>query len=326
MAWFDDLKTPRIKAQVSERVSKVPEGLWTKCSKCGEMLQSKTLKENLQVCPECDYHFRMSAIGRIAMLTDLVTKPARRTSSSKKDSAKGKATGAVSRDEVVESVSAFDEYAEDLVSTDPLEFFDTKPYRDRLRGAAESVGMGDGFVCGKARLGGLPYHLGVFEFKFMGGSMGVVVGEKICLLLERALKDRLPAVIVSASGGARMQEGILSLMQMAKTCALVEKMRAQGLPYISLLTDPTTGGVAASFAMLGDIILAEPKALIGFAGPRVIQQTIRQSLPEGFQRSEFLLDHGFLDRIVARRDLSRELREWMWRLGRQTCHFSNQAG
>ncbi len=288
MAWFDDLKTPRIKTQVSQRTSKVPEGLWVKCPSCGETLQSKVLKDNLQVCPECSYHFRMSAAERIALLTD---------------------------------EGSFDEYAEDLVSTDPLEFDDMKPYKARLRSAASSTGIRDAFVAGKAKLGGLPYHLGVFEFKFMGGSMGVVVGEKVTRVFESALEDRLPAVIVSASGGARMQEGILSLMQMAKTSALISQLRDQGIPYISVLTDPTTGGVAASFAMLGDLILAEPKALIGFAGPRVIQQTIRQSLPEGFQRSEFLLHHGFVDRIVSRKELSSELRQWMWRLGRHQCRF-----
>lgn len=288
MAWFDDLKTPRIKTQVSQRTSKVPEGLWVKCNSCGEILQSKTLKDHHQVCPECSFHFRMSALERISLLSDDGT---------------------------------FDEYAEELVSNDPLEFDDLKPYRDRLRSAASSTGMRDAFVVGKTKLRGLPYHLGVFEFKFMGGSMGVVVGEKVARLFEGALQDKLPAVIVSASGGARMQEGILSLMQMAKTTGLIARLRAEGIPYISVLTDPTTGGVAASFAMLGDVILAEPGALIGFAGPRVIEQTIRQSLPAGFQRSEFLLKHGFVDRIVARKDLAHELYQWMWRLGRRTCRF-----
>ncbi|MBC7693724.1 MAG: acetyl-CoA carboxylase carboxyltransferase subunit beta [Methylotenera sp.] len=288
MAWFDDLKTPRIKAQVSERTSKVPEGLWVKCASCGEILQSKTLKDSLQVCPECSHHFRMSAAERIALLTD---------------------------------EGSFEEYAEDLVSTDPLEFDDIKPYRDRLRSAASTTGVRDAFIVGRAKVLGLPFHLGVFEFKFMGGSMGVVVGEKVSRLFEAALQDRLPAVIVSASGGARMQEGILSLMQMAKTSGLIQRMREQGLPYISLLTDPTTGGVAASFAMLGDLMIAEPGALIGFAGPRVIEQTIRQALPPGCQRSEFLLKHGFVDRIVARKDLTTELRQWLWRLGRETCKF-----
>jgi len=291
MAWFDDLKTPRIKSQVSERTSKVPEGLWMKCASCSEIMQSKALRDLLQVCSECGHHFRMSAPDRIAMLTDEGT---------------------------------FDEYAEDLVSTDPLEFDDIKPYKSRLHAAAVSTGFRDACVVGKAKLGGLPYHLGVFEFKFMGGSMGVVVGEKITRLFEMAIEDRLPAVTVASSGGARMQEGILSLMQLAKTSSLVEKMRAEGIPYISIVTDPTTGGVAASFAMLGDITLAEPNALIGFAGPRVIQQTLRQALPADCQRSEFLLKHGFVDRIVHRKDLASELRELMMRLGHRTCKFPSQ--
>jgi acetyl-CoA carboxylase carboxyl transferase subunit beta len=288
MPWFDDLKTPKIKTQVHERTSKVPEGLWVKCQQCGEILQSQAVRDQLSVCPECGLHWRMSVADRIAMLTDPGT---------------------------------FDEYAESLVSTDPLEFDDVKPYKDRLRSASASTGVRDAFVCGKAKLRGLSYHLGVFEFKFMGGSMGVVVGEKVTQVFEHALADHLPAVVVSSSGGARMQEGILSLMQMAKTTSAITQLRAEGLPYISILTDPTTGGVAASFAMLGDVILAEPGALIGFAGPRVISQTIRQQLPPGFQRSEFLLEHGFLDRIVLRKDLATELKEWMWRLGCHTCKF-----
>ncbi|MBY0470619.1 acetyl-CoA carboxylase, carboxyltransferase subunit beta [bacterium] len=291
MAWFDDLKTPKVKTQVSQRTTKVPEGLWVKCTRCGEILQSKVLKDQHQVCPECSFHFRMTAAERIAVLTD---------------------------------EGSFDEYGEGLVSNDPLEFDDTKPYKTRLRAAAGSTGLHDAFVAGKATVKGLPYHLGVFEFKFMGGSMGVVVGEKVTLLFERALADKLPAVVVSSSGGARMQEGILSLMQMAKTTAIIQKLRKAGIPYISVLSDPTTGGVAASFAMLGDVILAEPDALVGFAGPRVIEQTIRQQLPKGFQRSEFLLKHGFVDRIVHRKDLANELRQWMWRLGRHTCHFTKR--
>lgn len=292
MAWFDDLKTPKIKTQVTQRTSRVPEGLWSKCTHCGEILQTKIMKDHFQVCPECSHHFRLSAADRIALLTD---------------------------------GGHFEEYADDLVSADPLEFDDTKPYRDRLRSAAGSTGIKDAMVVGKARLGGLPYHLGVFEFKFMGGSMGVVVGEKITRLYEKALEDRLPAVVVSSSGGARMQEGILSLMQMAKTTSVIYELRKEGIPYISILTDPTTGGVAASFAMLGDLILAEPNALIGFAGPRVIEQTIRQALPPGFQRSEFLLKNGFVDRIVQRKDLPHELRQWMWRLGKNTCRFPKSS-
>jgi acetyl-CoA carboxylase carboxyl transferase subunit beta len=290
MAWFDDLKTPRIKSQVSQRASRVPEGLWIKCSSCGEILQSKILKEHLQVCPECSHHFRMTAAERIRLLSD---------------------------------EGSFEEIAEDLVSTDPLEFDDRKPYRDRLRSSAVSTGVRDAFVVGKAKLNGLPYIIGVFEFKFMGGSMGVVVGEKVTLLFEKAAEERVPAVVVSSSGGARMQEGILSLMQMAKTTSALQRLRELGIPYISILTDPTTGGVAASFAMLGDLILAEPGALVGFAGPRVIQQTIRQSLPEGFQRSEFLVRHGFVDRIVHRKEMPQDLATWMWRLGRMTCWQSD---
>ena len=288
MSWFDDLKTPRIRPQDAQRTSKVPEGLWIKCPQCGEILQTKALKVNLQVCAECSHHFRMSARERIDLLTDAGT---------------------------------FEEYGQELFSKDPLEFEDQKPYKDRLKAAETHTALKDGIIVGKAKMGGLPYHLAVFEFKFMGGSMGVVVGEKITMVFEKALAEKVPAVVVSASGGARMQEGILSLMQMAKTTGLVSQLRNEGIPFISLLTDPTTGGVAASFAMLGDVILAEPGALVGFAGPRVIEQTIRQALPEGFQRSEFLLKHGFVDRIVHRKDLAVELRRWMWWLGRQTCRF-----
>lgn len=229
--------------------------------------------------------------------------------------------GAAERIQMLCDEGEFESYGEDLASTDPLEFSDRKTYRERLKSSAKSVGLRDAFVSGKARLKGLPFHLGVFEFRFMGGSMGIVVGERVSMVFEAALKDKLPAVIVCSSGGARMQEGILSLMQMAKTSGLIEKMRSQGIPYIAVLADPTTGGVAASFGMLGDMILAEPGALIGFAGPRVIEQTIRQSLPSGFQRSEFLLKHGFVDRIVHRKDLAQELRTWLWRLGYRTCQF-----
>lgn len=295
MAWFDDLKTPRIKSlnsQDSERASRVPEGLWVKCPSCSEILQNKSLQENLGVCTECSHHFRMTAAERISMLCD---------------------------------DGAFEEYGQDLVSNDPLEFDDTKSYQQRLRSAAVTTGLRDAFVAGRARIKGLPYHLGVFEFKFMGGSMGSVVGEKVALVFEGALADELPAVVVSASGGARMQEGILSLMQMAKTSGLIDQLRRKGIPYVSILTDPTTGGVAASFAMLGDVILAEPRALIGFAGPRVIEQTIRQSLPEGFQRSEFLRAHGFVDRVVGRKELAAELRTWMMRLGHATCRFPSDT-
>ncbi len=289
-SWFDDLKTPRFKGdkgQAAPRVAKVPDGLWTKCPSCGEINKTKQLQENLSVCVECDHHLRLFASERIALLADEGT---------------------------------FEQYGHDIQSNDPLKFDDQKPYRGRLETAMKAFKMNDAFLAGKATLNGIPFHLGVFEFKFMGGSMGVVVGEKITLVLESALREKLPAVLVSASGGARMQEGILSLMQMAKTSAVIEKMREAGIPYISILTDPTTGGVAASFAMLGDVIIAEPKALIGFAGPRVIEQTIRQKLPEGFQRSEFLLKHGFLDRIVHRKDLKSILHQLFLRLGNR-CQF-----
>ncbi|MEW6057003.1 MAG: acetyl-CoA carboxylase, carboxyltransferase subunit beta [Bdellovibrionota bacterium] len=270
MSWFDNIKTPKIKEKPSDKVVKVPEGFWVKCSSCGEILQSKVLKENYQVCPECEFHFRLGAWERIAHLTQ---------------------------------DHSFEEIEESLRSSDPLSFTDTKPYALRLEKAAESTRQLDAIVTGRGTVAGVPAMLGAFEFRFMGGSMGTVVGEKIARLLEAALDLKLPAVVVSASGGARMQEGILSLMQMAKTSALVGQMKKAGLPYISVLADPTTGGVAASFAMLGDIIIAEPGALIGFAGPRVIEQTMRQGLPPGFQRSEFLLKHGFVDMIVPRKDL-----------------------
>ena len=286
-SWFDDLKTPKFKGEPQTRVAKIPGGLWGKCPQCGEIIQTRQLQENLSVCAECGHHLRVSAAERVAQLTD---------------------------------TDSFQPYGSEFKSNDPLKFDDQKPYRDRLEQAIKSHKLNDAFLCGRATLEGLAFHLGVFEFKFMGGSMGVVVGEKITLTLEGALRDRLPAVVISASGGARMQEGILSLMQMAKTSGVIQKMREQGIPYISILTDPTTGGVAASFAMLGDVILAEPGALIGFAGPRVIEQTIRQKLPEGFQRSEFLLKHGFLDRIVARKDLRSELHQLFLRLGSR-CSF-----
>lgn len=271
MSWFDNIKTPKIKEKPSDKAVKVPEGFWVKCSSCGEILQSKFLKENLQVCPECNFHFRIGAWERIAHLTQ---------------------------------DHCFEEIDSGLRSSDPLCFTDTKPYVQRLAQAAEATEQLDAIVAGKATIAGVSTMLAAFEFRFMGGSMGVVAGEKITRCFEVALEEKLPAVIVSASGGARMQEGILSLMQMAKTSALIAELKAKGLPYISVLADPTTGGVAASFAMLGDIIIAEPGALIGFAGPRVIEQTMRQGLPAGFQRSEFLLKHGFVDMIVQRKELA----------------------
>lgn len=268
---IDKLKTPGIKGKPTEdRSSRVPEGMWFKCTECGEVMETRVLQDNHYICVECNHHFRMSARERIQHLT----------------------RGA-----------EFEEYGEDLCSSDPLKFYDLKPYHKRLSDTIAKMNMNDAFVSGRSSIGSVPVQIGSFEFKFMGGSMGTVVGERIALLFEHALKEETPVVVVSASGGARMQESILSLMQMAKTSALVLEMRKQGLPFISLLTDPTTGGVAASFAMLGDVIIAEPKALIGFAGPRVIEQTIRQKLPEGFQTSEFLLQKGFVDKVVPREKL-----------------------
>ena len=228
-----------------------------------------------RVCPKCHYPFRISARERIGQLVD---------------------------------AGSFEERETGLATTDPLSFKDTKKYRERVRAATQKTSTDEAVICGIASIGGQPAVLAVFEFGFLGGSMGSVVGEKLARAIELAIDKHLPVIIVSASGGARMQEGILSLMQMAKTSAALERLAAAKLPYISLLTDPTTGGVTASFAMLGDVIMAEPRALIGFAGPRVIAETIRQPLPEGFQRSEFLLAHGQLDMIVERRDLKEMLR------------------
>lgn len=271
MSSFEKVKTPGIKQKdQAEKTTRVPEGMWFKCTSCGEVMETKALVDNHYICVDCGHHFRMSARERIHHLT------------------KG---------------ADFEEYGQELRSNDPLRFYDTKPYKQRLDDSIRKVRMNDAFVAGSSMVGEIPVQIGAFEFKFMGGSMGSVVGEKITMLFEKALEAETPAIIVCASGGARMQESILSLMQMAKTSAYVLEMRKAGLPYIAILTDPTTGGVSASFAMLGDVILAEPKALIGFAGPRVIEQTIRQKLPEGFQTSEFLLEHGFVDQVVPREKL-----------------------
>jgi acetyl-CoA carboxylase carboxyl transferase subunit beta len=253
----------------------IAEGLWIKCDSCREIVYRAEVDRAGRVCPKCGYPFRISARERIALLID-------------EDSFEERETG--------------------LRSKDPLGFRDTKRYTDRLKAARSKTDAGEAVITGTARIGGYPVALAVFEFSFLGGSMASVVGEKLTRTIELALHKRLPLIIVSASGGARMQEGILSLMQMAKTSAALGRLDAERIPYISLLTDPTTGGVTASFAMLGDLILAEPRALIGFAGPRVIAETIRQPLPEGFQRSEFLLEHGQLDLVVERRELRATLR------------------
>lgn len=272
MGWFSRQKAPI--ARNGEKKVRVPEGLWTKCKSCSETIYTKEIEKNLNVCPKCDYHFRLPAKDRLDMILD---------------------TG------------SFTEFDRDLESIDFLDFQDSKSYRDRIRSAMEKGSGKEAVICGEGLIDGTPVQIAVFDFTFMGGSMGSVVGEKITRLIERGGERRTPVVIFSSSGGARMQESIISLMQMAKTSAALARLRDAGLPYISVLTDPTTGGVTASFAMLGDIIMAEPKALIGFAGPRVIEQTIRQKLPEGFQRAEYLLEHGMVDVIVPRKELKTRL-------------------
>jgi acetyl-CoA carboxylase carboxyl transferase subunit beta len=252
-----------------------PEGYWIKCGECGAILQKSILQNNFEVCTECSHHFRASAYRRIEMVVD---------------------------------PKSFIEKDKSIETSDVLKFVDSKPYPNRLKKSQEQTGIKDSFISGSAKIGGIPVEIGSFEFFFMGGSMGMVVGEKVSRLFERALAKKTPAIIFQSSGGARMQEGILSLMQMAKTAAALEKFKKKcKKPYISILTDPTTGGVAASFAMLGDFHIAEPKALVGFAGPRVIKQTINQKLPDGFQRAEFLLEHGMIDSIIDRRHLRAEL-------------------
>jgi acetyl-CoA carboxylase carboxyl transferase subunit beta len=266
--WFKKDRAPKEPRQ--NRPSKVPEGLWVKCISCREIIFGKELARLFKICPRCGYHFALSASERLRSLFD---------------------------------GEEFTILESELRSGDPLHFKDTKRYRDRLKHYEESVGTSDAAIVGKGRIFGFPAIVVAMEYSFMGGSMGSVVGEKIARAAERCVEERAALVIVSASGGARMQEGVLSLMQMAKTSAALARLARERLPYLSILTDPTTGGVTASYAMLGDLNIAEPKALIGFAGPRVIEQTIRQTLPAGFQRSEFLLEHGMLDMVVERKDL-----------------------
>ncbi len=270
MAWFRREQTP---LPPEEQESRVPEGLYIKCGGCKEILYRKEVLNNQSVCPKCSFHFRLSSRERLEMLCD----------------------------------AAWEEFDQGLVSTDPLRFKDTKPYAARIKDGRAKTGVNDAVVTVVGSLGGIPTVIAAMEYGFIGGSMGVVVGEKITRAVERATRERLPLLIVSCSGGARMMEGTLSLMQMAKIAAALARLHQAKLPYLSLLTDPTTGGVTASFAMLGDLNIAEPGALIGFAGPRVIEQTIRQKLPPGFQRSEFLLEHGMLDLVVDRRELTRTL-------------------
>jgi acetyl-CoA carboxylase carboxyl transferase subunit beta len=266
MSWF---KRDKKAIDVGEQRKIIPEGLWQKCDRCKEPVWKKEIDANGMVCPRCKYHYKIGAMERLGMLLD------------------GK----------------WKELDAGLTSTDPLEFRATKAYRDTLASLTSGGGPREAVVTAEGRLGAYSVILGAMEYRFIGGSMGSVVGEKITRAAERALEKRLPMIVVSCSGGARMQEGALSLMQMAKISAALSRLHAAGLPYLSVLTDPTTGGVTASFAMLGDLNIAEPGALIGFAGPRVIEQTIRQTLPEGFQRSEFLLEHGFIDAIVERQKL-----------------------
>jgi acetyl-CoA carboxylase carboxyl transferase subunit beta len=268
MAWFKKTRKP-MAAPAKEKPSRVPEGLWVKCPGCAQAIYNKDLATNFHVCPKCSHHFRINATERLRMLFD----------------------------------GEWVEYDKDLVSTDPLGFTDTKPYKSRLHASIESTGLKDALISASGTIDGIPTIVASMEYGFIGGSMGVVVGEKITRAIERAIEGRMPVVIVCCSGGARMMEGARSLMQMAKISGALARLDRARLPYIAVLTDPTTGGVTASFAMLGDLNIAEPKAQIGFAGPRVIEQTIRQKLPEGFQRSEFLLEKGMVDLVVDRREM-----------------------
>ena len=274
MTWFKKKEEEEKEEKERWQEPKRFDELWIKCSSCNEIIYRKVIERNLQVCPKCNYHFQIPARKRIECLVDTGT---------------------------------FVEYDTDLTSTDPLEFKDSKKYIHRLKESQSTTGQKDAVICGEARIESQPVMIGVFEFNFMGGSMGSVVGEKITRLIERAIQKRTGVVIFCASGGARMQEGILSLMQMAKTSAALAKLHEARISYISVLTDPTTGGVSASIGMLGDIIIAEPKAMIGFAGPVVIKNTIKTELPEGFQRTEYLFEHGMVDLIVERKDLRHTL-------------------
>ncbi|MBI5273907.1 MAG: acetyl-CoA carboxylase carboxyltransferase subunit beta [Chlamydiales bacterium] len=264
-------QTPKIKVETTKK-----DGFsgWIKCSGCGEIIHANELKNNLNCCPKCEYHYRLSVEQRIQLLADKNT---------------------------------FQEKFNHILPTDPLEFVDEESYKERLKIAKAKTEKNEAVLTGTCQINDIQIAIGVLDFTFMGGSMGSVVGERLTLLIEYAIENNLPVVIISASGGARMQESIFSLMQMAKTSAALANLGKKGLPYISILTNPTMGGVTASFASLGDIIIAEPKALIGFAGPRVVEQTIRQKLPEGAQKSEFLLEKGMIDLIVHRKDLKNKL-------------------
>jgi acetyl-CoA carboxylase carboxyl transferase subunit beta len=269
MAWFKREKKSIEQATPPEERKVRTEGLWVKCESCGTIVFRKDLEANLLVCPKCGFHFKMNAKQRLEMLLD----------------------------------GRWTEHDAGMTSTDPLQFVDTKPYAQRLKEARKKLGMNDAVITAEGQLAGRPVVICAMEFNFIGGSMGAVVGEKVTRGVELAMDTRQPLIVISCSGGARMMEGTISLMQLAKVSAALGRLDDAKVPYISVLTDPTTGGVTASFAMLGDLNIGEPGALIGFAGPRVIEQTIRQTLPEGFQRSEFLLEHGFLDAVVPRKEL-----------------------
>jgi acetyl-CoA carboxylase carboxyl transferase subunit beta len=269
LAWF---KRESSEIQASDEEKRVrTEGLWVKCDGCRQIIWKKELEENLNVCPKCNYHFRIDATARISLLLD--------------------------------EAGDIQTYDENLASTDPLDFTDTRPYKARLEKSKAETGLKDAIINVSGTLNGRPVMLSAMEYAFIGGSMGAVVGEAITRAIERACEQRKPMIVISASGGARMMEGVVSLMQMAKISAALARLDTARLPYISVLTDPTTGGVTASYAMLGDLNIAEPGALIGFAGPRVIEQTIRQKLPDDFQTSEFLVQHGMLDAVVHRKDM-----------------------
>ena len=290
MSWLNKFKAPRIANNTKKRKD-VPEGLWEKCPSCHEVLYAQDLAKNMMVCSNCSHHFKLTARDRIDLVVD---------------------------------ASSFDEKDHGLTPKDPLKFKDSKKYVDRVKASNKKLpNEKEAYIYGMAKIKDRPVVLGSFVFEYMGGSMGSVVGEKLTRTYELALEKNLPAIVITASGGARMQEGILSLMQMAKTSIQIRKMRQAGIPYIVVLTHPTTGGVAASLAMLGDVHLAEPNALIGFAGPRVIEQTIKQTLPEGFQRSEFLLEHGMVDKIVHRKDLRETLNFFISTLGHKL--YSNKS-
>jgi len=274
MSWFEKLLPPKIKSSTSGEKKAVPEGLWRKCPGCGAVLYSAEIESNADVCPKCDHHMRIGARRRL----DLFLDPEPRQ-----------------------------EIGAGLQPVDALKFKDSKKYKDRLSEAQKTTGERDALVVMQGAVHRIPVVAAAFEFAFMGGSMGSVVGERFVRGVNVCLEQKIPLVCFSASGGARMQEALMSLMQMAKTSAALTHLAQQGLPFVSVLTDPTMGGVSASFAMLGDVIVAEPKALIGFAGPRVIEQTVRETLPEGFQRSEFLVEHGAVDIIVDRREMRRRL-------------------